>query len=66
MFIRTNDPVADAERHIAEQDALLAKRPKCCVCENHIQDEYLYDVNGLIFCEECMSYFRKAVEYYEQ
>ena len=62
----TDDPVADAERYIADQDAQLKRMPKCCVCENHIQDEYLYDVNGLIYCEECMSYFRKAADRYEQ
>jgi len=53
MF-RTNDPVADAERHIAEQDAKLDRLPKCSECDEPIQDEYCFEFNGELVCDECM------------
>ena len=35
----SDDPVRDAERYMMAQDILLARRPQCCVCRRHIQDE---------------------------
>lgn len=62
---RTDDPIADYERHEADQEAKLDKLPKCDICGEHIQDDYLYDINGDIFCEECLNkYFRKDTEDY--
>jgi formylmethanofuran dehydrogenase subunit E len=63
---RTNDPVADAERHIYEQDKRLERLPICCECGEHIQSEWLYDINGDLYCEDCMKNCRMAVERYEQ
>lgn len=54
---RTNDPVADAERHIAELDRQLERRPKCERCGHHIQDDYFYRINGCIVCDECQISF---------
>jgi formylmethanofuran dehydrogenase subunit E len=64
MF-RTDNPVADAERHIAEQDAALQKLPRCSECDKRIQDEYCFEINGELICYDCMdNNHRKAVEYY--
>ncbi len=61
----TNDPVWDAECHMAEQQAELDKLPKCDYCGEPITDEYYYEVDGIV-CEECLnSNFRKAVEDFE-
>ena len=61
----TDDPVADYESHDAEQAKWLKKLP---VCECHgepIQDEYLYDIGGELYCEEGMQErFRKPTEKY--
>ena len=59
--------INDAYRfHELEQEAWLAKRPKCDKCGEPIQDDYLYDVGGDIFCEECMKeVFRSRTENYE-
>lgn len=54
-------------RHEAQQEAQLAKRPICIECGNPIQDDVLYDINGDIFCEECMNdVFRRSTEDYER
>lgn len=56
----TDDPVADAERYMAEQEKALASLPECDICGRHIQDEYCYQINDDIICESCMvEYFRK-------
>ena len=61
----TDDPVADFERHDAEQQKMLKKLPKCVHCGEPIQDEHLYDIDGELFCEECMKeIFRKSTELY--
>lgn len=46
--------------HDREQEEALEKLPLCSVCEERIQDEYCYEINGEIICEHCMvEYFRK-------
>lgn len=65
MYIRTDDPVRDEMNYTEEKDKLLQKMPKCSICDEHIQDDYLYEINGELFCEECVKdNFRKSVEDY--
>lgn len=65
VFYRTDDPVKDAERYDAEQEAELKKMPKCSKCGEHIQDGYLFDIEDTLYCEECAyELFRKdAADY---
>lgn len=67
VFYRTDDPVKDAERYDAEQEAELEKMPKCSHCGEYIQDGYLFDIEDELFCEECAyELFRKdAADYVE-
>ena len=52
-------------KHDAEQEEALEKLP---VCECHgepIQDEYLFDIDGELYCKEGMiERFRKPTEKY--
>ena len=53
--------------HEAEQEAKLAKLPICEYCKEPIQDDYLYEIGGTIYCEECMKdSFRHSTEDYER
>ena len=53
-------------RRDAEQENWLNSRPKCEECREHIQDEYLYDIGGALYCEDCMTkLFRQDTEKYE-
>ena len=38
--------------HEAEQEKALAERPCCEYCGKPIQDDYYYEINGDIICEE--------------
>lgn len=65
MFTRTDDPVRDFLVHDAEQQKALEKCPKCSMCDEYIQDDYLYEINDEVICEECLKdNFRKNVEDY--
>lgn len=63
MMMWTDDPVADAERHIAEQERRLDKLPECSECGEKIQDEYCFEINDEYICEHCMDEnHKKAVD----
>lgn len=51
----TDDPVADAERYAADQEAALELLPICSECGNHIQNEEAYCIGGILICKECMA-----------
>ena len=55
------------QAHEAEKEAWLDRRPKCERCRKPIQDDYLFDVDGKIYCEDCMNEkFRHSSEDYER
>lgn len=61
----TDDPIADAERYIAKQEEELERLPKRGCCNNPIQDDYCYEINDELICQECLDLFhRKPVEDY--
>ena len=47
------------ERRQAEE---LKKRPKCCECDEPIQDEHCYVIHGELYCEKCMASFCEYTE----
>ena len=54
-------------RHDAEQERKLTRLPVCIECGEPIQDDFLFDINGDLFCENCMQdVFRKSREDYER
>lgn len=62
MAYRTDDPLADHDRFEREQELLAAKLPTCDYCEKPV-DDYYWNINGEIFCEDCLNeHFRMAVE----
>lgn len=58
----SNDPVADYDRHCAQQERKLKKFPKCDNCGEHITDEYFYNIDGTFLCEECIRDYRQNTE----
>lgn len=62
MMFYTDDPVADFQRLDRAQSERLAKRPVCSECDNHIQDETAYLINGEWICENCMNTYKKYVD----
>lgn len=64
MVYRTNDPVADFLRRDREQQEWEDSLPHCDRC-GEIIDDYVYEIDGLIYCMECMDdKYRRNVEDY--
>lgn len=55
------------EAHDREQAEELEKLPVCDCCGERIQDEYYYEIDGEILCEECLKdRYRRDTEDYER
>lgn len=54
MFYRTDDPVADFERHDRECQERLDKLPKCADCGEPIQDDHYYLICDEAICPDCL------------
>ena len=59
----TGDPVRDFLHYDAEQSKMLNRLPVCYECDEHIQDEKCYEINGKYICPKCLEEnHRKWVE----
>ena len=60
-----NDNYNLFRQHDTETEVMLKRLPKCDKCNEHIQDDYLYEIKGFIYCEECIrEHFRRDIEEY--
>ena len=57
----TDDPLMDFARYDAEQNRRLEQLPVCADCDEHIQDETAYYINGEWICKNCMSSYEREV-----
>lgn len=55
MLKYTDDPVADFHAYDDEQQKWLDSLPVCAECGQPIQDDYCYEIDGEIICEECLN-----------
>lgn len=66
FLIMTDDPERDYDRYIMAQEILLARRPQCDCCGNHIQEEqalhYVTRTVDIWLCEDCLD---GSMEYIE-
>lgn len=66
LLIMTDDPERDAERYMEYQDILLARRPQCDCCGNHIQDNealhYVTSKFDIWLCLECIDDNTEIIE----
>lgn len=61
MVFYSNDPIADFDAWDAEQNRQLAKLPVCADCDDPIQDDFAYYINGEWICERCMDAYKTEV-----
>lgn len=54
--------VEEQARIDAENEKWLQKRPICSWCEEHIQDEYAYEVEGKLICPNCIEEFKVELD----
>lgn len=57
----SDNPLADFDAWDAEQNDWLERRPVCADCENPIQDETAFYINGEWICRDCMSAYEREV-----
>ena len=61
----SDDPLLDFARYDAEQQRELDRLPVCVECDEPIQDDVYFEINGECLCERCLiENHRKAVEDY--
>lgn len=61
----SDDPIADFDRWEDKRQEEEDRLPVCEICGEPIQDDFLYDIEGTLICEECLnSEYRKPVEDY--
>lgn len=60
----TDDPERDFRRWDEEQQSELNDLPVCADCDNPIQDETAFYLNGEWICEDCMEAYRMRVSDY--
>jgi hypothetical protein len=64
-FYYSDNPVADAERYLAQQDREAEKFPVCAYCDEPITDEKLFDLDGELYHISCfVSEYQKNTEDY--
>lgn len=61
MVFYSNDPIADFDAWDAAQNKQLAKLPVCADCDDPIQDDFAYYINGEWICERCMDAYKTEV-----
>lgn len=63
MYFRRGDPLGDFKIREAQEERWLKSLPVCDYCHEPIQDDYLYNINGELICEDCLNrFFKKDVE----
>ena len=53
MFL-SGDPHADFDAWDVEREKRLVVCPRCSQCDEHIQDEELYNFDGELVCRDCV------------
>ena len=65
---RSDDPLKDFDMYEAEQskaeDEFEKRLPICSECGERIHDDYLFDINGELYCQDCMEKFEYAIDNY--
>ena len=62
MKYRTNNPEADLDRWLADQDEYLKKLPKCTECDEPIQQDDAVCLHGKWYCDHCLKEMRESIE----
>ena len=62
MIFRSDSLSRDIDNFLAAEEKAREKLPRCSECDEPIQDDYCYEINGELICEECLQTFRKNTE----
>ena len=56
------DSVDLFNKHDAEQEEWLGKRPICICCGEHIQEDMAVQIRGDYYCDRCLDDMRVYIE----
>ncbi len=64
-YFRSGDPLNDFDRWDRELASMEARLPVCDKCNQRINDDIFFDIDGEILCEDCMHdrYARSTEDY---
>ena len=66
-YFRHGDPLEDFDRLDREQASYEERLPVCEDCGEAINDDFYYEIDNEIICEECMKHrYRKYTENFIQ
>lgn len=61
-WLYSDDPEKDFLNYDSEQTRWLNSRPVCCRCGDPIQDEDAYEIEGNLYCVECIEDMRVSID----
>lgn len=48
--------------HEQDKERRLSRRPVCAYCDQHIQEEFFFEIDCEMVCEECLNlHFKREV-----
>lgn len=59
--MKISDPYDFFDQYDAEQSAKLEMLPRCCDCDEPIQQEDAVFLNGDWYCDACLTSYRREV-----
>lgn len=48
--------------HDNAQEDWLQKRPKCCLCGEHIQEDYAVQLGSDLYCDRCIDDMKVPID----
>lgn len=58
----SDDPLRDYNRWQDEMYLWEQSRPICVECGNHITGDYLWEIEGQNYCEDCIDSHRRYID----
>lgn len=62
LIFRSDSLSRDIDDYERAQARALEKLPRCSECDEPIQDDFCYEINGELICEECLQQYRRRTE----
>ena len=61
IYFRHGDPLDDFDRLEWEEREYMESLPVCDICDEPIQEDHYYQINGDNICPGCLEHFKKVI-----
>lgn len=65
-IFRSESLSRDIDNFLAAEERALERLPRCSECDEPIQDDFCYEINGELICEDCLKGYRRSTEDFMQ